>query len=310
MTAEDNASGYRYGFNGKEQDFAWKQQDGTIYDYGARVYEPLTSRWMSADPSRSMYPSTSPYHFAGNNPINLRDPDGKVVVDANGNIVYSSEGKFEPLKDQPKNYSENERLVGKKVEIYANDGTAITAYEIKKENLVYKQKMTELDGHNVVITVAEWENDNDENQSYDCHGYTFVKGNFWIQSHQVDELLEHDGYYQKPNISPEDAEGGNISLYCNDSYDPYNNEKNSNYSHSGVLNQDGTIKSKWGRNELKNTSNEEVEGRYGPRSEIYSKIPDAKLSKDKLKPAKTESQTRKLSDKEKIRLQNQGIIKK
>ena len=45
QTAEDNKTGYRYGYNGKEQDFSMKNIDGADYDYGARIYDARVARF-------------------------------------------------------------------------------------------------------------------------------------------------------------------------------------------------------------------------------------------------------------------------
>ncbi len=64
----------RYRFNGKEeQSFA-----GLPYiDYGARMYDPCTARWLSQDPLAEKYYFISPYAFCSNNPVNFVDPDGR-----------------------------------------------------------------------------------------------------------------------------------------------------------------------------------------------------------------------------------------
>jgi len=69
-----NGTGYRYGFNGKEQD---KETSNTnTYDYGFRIYNPALGRFLSVDPLTKSYPWYTPYQFAGNNPIAAIDLDG------------------------------------------------------------------------------------------------------------------------------------------------------------------------------------------------------------------------------------------
>ena len=74
--------GYRYGFNGKENDNEVKKdQDGnpnvgTQQDYGMRIYDSLTGRFLSVDPLTAKYPWYTPYSFAGNMPIRFIDMDG------------------------------------------------------------------------------------------------------------------------------------------------------------------------------------------------------------------------------------------
>jgi RHS repeat-associated protein len=86
-----------YRFTGKELD----EETGLIY-FGARYLNPQTSMWLSADPAMGEYIPRAPiddearkynqnlpgmggvynyvnlhvYHYAGNNPVKLVDPDG------------------------------------------------------------------------------------------------------------------------------------------------------------------------------------------------------------------------------------------
>jgi len=74
--------GYRYGFNGKENDNEVKKdQDGnpnigTQQDYGMRIYDPRLGRFLSVDPITKKFPELTPYQFASNTPIRAIDLDG------------------------------------------------------------------------------------------------------------------------------------------------------------------------------------------------------------------------------------------
>ena len=69
--------GYRYGFNGKEND----AESGT-QDYGMRIYNPALGKFLSVDPITAQYPELTPYQFASNRPIDGIDLDGKEYVES------------------------------------------------------------------------------------------------------------------------------------------------------------------------------------------------------------------------------------
>jgi RHS repeat-associated protein len=71
-----SATSYRYGFNGKEESDE-VYDDGNIYDYGFRIYNPRISKFLSVDPLMKQFPWYTPYQFAGNKPIAFVDLDGR-----------------------------------------------------------------------------------------------------------------------------------------------------------------------------------------------------------------------------------------
>jgi len=70
-----SGAGYRYGFNGKENDNE-VQGVGDQIDYGMRVYDPRAGRFLSVDPITQKFPNLTPYQFASNTPIWASDLDG------------------------------------------------------------------------------------------------------------------------------------------------------------------------------------------------------------------------------------------
>lgn len=69
------SGGYRYGFNGKENDNEIKGE-GNQQDYGMRVYDPRIGKFLSVDPLTKSYPELTPYQFASNIPMAGVDRDG------------------------------------------------------------------------------------------------------------------------------------------------------------------------------------------------------------------------------------------
>jgi RHS repeat-associated protein len=64
-------SGYRYGFNGKENDDETNWQH-----YGERDYDPRIARLFAVDPLTNDFPELTPYQFASNRPIDGIDKLG------------------------------------------------------------------------------------------------------------------------------------------------------------------------------------------------------------------------------------------
>ncbi len=87
---------YRYGFNGKENDNEIEGVGNSI-DYGMRVYDPRSGRFLSLDPIAAQYPWNSPYAFAENDVIRGIDLEGlekyllttSASTDQNGQPVLS-----------------------------------------------------------------------------------------------------------------------------------------------------------------------------------------------------------------------------
>ncbi len=77
----------RYGYNGKErQDFVALP----YLDYGARMYDSRTGRWLNIDPCLEIYKSLSPYLYCAGSPINHIDKEGALI----GFYVASKTGEI------------------------------------------------------------------------------------------------------------------------------------------------------------------------------------------------------------------------
>jgi RHS repeat-associated protein len=73
-------TGYRYGFNGKENDNEVKGE-GNQQDYKTRIYDPRVGKFLSVDPIAEEFPALTPYQFASNQPIESIDMDGMERID-------------------------------------------------------------------------------------------------------------------------------------------------------------------------------------------------------------------------------------
>ena len=146
----------RYGFNGKMKDNE-VEGDGDVYDYGARMLDVRLGRWLSVDPLTKKFPNISPYAFAGNSPIYMVDPDGKIIM------VATESGRQQVLNimtkafgTEGKNFSFNE----KSQLIFTGDATKFN----KDEKEVF-------DGLNSVIISPVVTNVTFEKNAYtDAHG--------------------------------------------------------------------------------------------------------------------------------------------
>lgn len=67
----------------------------SLYDFGARWYNPVTPTWTTPDPMAEKYYGISPYAYCAGDPVNLVDPDGKdiYVFDSSGNYKENSKIK-------------------------------------------------------------------------------------------------------------------------------------------------------------------------------------------------------------------------
>jgi RHS repeat-associated protein len=87
-------AGYRYGFNGKENDNEVKGE-GNQQDYGMRVYDPRLGRFLSVDPLTNKYPALTPFQFASNCPIAGIDLDGGEILPVNSSIYLQTYSGFQ-----------------------------------------------------------------------------------------------------------------------------------------------------------------------------------------------------------------------
>lgn len=74
MLGTDNYNRWR--FAGKEELSVTMLESGLL-DFGARMYEPFSARWISQDPVKEKYYGINPYSYCAGDPVNFVDPDGR-----------------------------------------------------------------------------------------------------------------------------------------------------------------------------------------------------------------------------------------
>jgi len=166
----------RDGFTGQEDqgpDF------GVGYsDFGARQYSPTLSRWLVPDPMGEKYYDVSPYVYCAGNPVNLIDPDGTIIRDKNGKIVYATTGTISAFE-----HTSGVKALLEIGFIFADNGTPIKVF----------RNITK-----------------DKGWDTNCHGVSFTEGKYWLNNDQVPSLLEGDRYNI---VTIEEAKVGDIIIY-------------------------------------------------------------------------------------------------
>jgi RHS repeat-associated protein len=184
LTARAFYRSTRRRYTGKERD-----SETGLYYYGARYLDSRTGRWLSGDPAVSDYVPSAPvndeakkrneslpgmggvfnyanlhaYHYAGNNPVRYTDPDGRLMRDEDGTLIFEPEGEVRGAY-----HASGLSTTMQDGSLYADDGTPILA------------------GENKDASVPGFDTN--------CHGYTFGDGQYWINPEQVPNILEGDGY--------------------------------------------------------------------------------------------------------------------
>ena len=149
------SSGYRYGFNGKENDRETVGTGEGTQDYGFRIYNPSLGRFLSVDPIGRKFAYYSPYHFAGNTPIMAIDLEGAEIKNSYYN--YDNKGQKTTLKNP------DDKVVAEKIdkEIAALHNDDETLFNYINNN--YEVNVT---NGNVGNTVSDADNIGSERTSF------------------------------------------------------------------------------------------------------------------------------------------------
>ena len=135
---------YRFGFNGKENtDEIYGEGNGI--DFGARIYDGRLGRFYTIDKYLNVYPWSSPFCFAVNNPIMFIDFDGNIIKIPNKKDRDLVLGYFKEIglegafkvnwRGQMK---VNQKWIKKNIEKLNNDPTLKEIYEGTKELVTRK----------------------------------------------------------------------------------------------------------------------------------------------------------------------------
>ena len=221
--------------NGMEKDDEIKG-GGNSVDFGSRMLDTRLGRWFSADPMRQHYPGMSPYSAFGNCPIYLKDSEGKLLTDPNGNPIFVDNG---PSKFLSKTYDNNSGTYTEtqtevhQLTYFTNAGEPVYAYKIISKTITtqdYDLKNGEEvqynnDGSVKLRTVKNTTTRNaTENEMMDCHGYTFIGKNSsaktWIMSYEgnysnIDKILQDDGWKDISGTDIKTPQVGDIAIFTN-----------------------------------------------------------------------------------------------
>ena len=159
------AAPHRFSFNGKESDSEVKGE-GNSLDFGARMYDSRSGKWLAIDPLSSRFPYSSTYAYCENSPLFFIDPDGRsikpstgearVAIQAQldnfnqnttlaqifGNTNYGRIGRFNDPNNQS-NLRQNQQVNGFSL-VGMNYATAKRILENDKTGLTVEQKLQAL----------------------------------------------------------------------------------------------------------------------------------------------------------------------
>ncbi len=255
------ATGYRYGFNGKEKD-----NEVVQYDYGFRIYDPRLVRFKSVDPLIKSYPWYSPYHFAGNSPIWAIDLDGLedyVVVKelykngATKNVSIQYTVKKDDVKSTIN--MQFKQLLGKNTDGTDKLGESLTNQKVvriirdanKKEKVEYAEDLNK-EEKAIINQFARNEigNPTDDAWKLTVSGEKYTSGTDRDATTQQDKIAQKNFHLIKdldqtlkngavPFYLPNDGTG---KLVDGASYKPNSDERRF-FSLPGQIKEDGGIKS-------------------------------------------------------------------
>jgi RHS repeat-associated protein len=203
-------SGYRYGFNGKENDNEVRGEGNQI-DYSRRVYDIRLGRFLSVDPLQKKFANLTPYQFSSNDPIESIDLDGlercdyrlsfvnsnpKLDLLSIGKESYSSGGVF-GLFSSTVNIPKHYRVEYNGQHYLFASGGQNSAYASSIKPLPTSTGHLDNVTHDIVYSIAElWAFQNDP--------ASFVKSHVSVEARVNESTTQaiHNGVLQALNDAP------------------------------------------------------------------------------------------------------------
>jgi RHS repeat-associated protein len=195
-----------YLFNGKELD-----EETGLYYYGARYYSSKESVWLSVDPLAEKYPDWSPYAYALLNPVKYVDPDGKIVRDPNGNIVFTATNN----NAQYIQYYNTDQRTGITTVLYFNategkiltdKGNEVTVFRANSPDVYMAQ--IDANGNLISNNVVNQPFEN----GYNCTGNAMADQAFTISSDQItSQYLQDEGFVTLG--AGQQTQAGDVGIY-------------------------------------------------------------------------------------------------
>jgi len=170
---------------------------------------------MCIDPHAEKYYSISPYAYALNNPVKYIDPDGKLVRDQNGNIVFNATNTNATYiqyanKDQNTGITTVVYFNATQGNILTDKGNEVTAFRANDPNV----RMAQIDASGKVVS-NEVINQQFEN-GYNCTGNALADKAFTISSDAITpQYMQDEGL---KTLSPDQqTQTGDIGIYKDNS---------------------------------------------------------------------------------------------
>ncbi|KAB2892917.1 MAG: hypothetical protein F9K28_10780, partial [Bacteroidetes bacterium] len=206
-----SADDYRFGFGGAEKQSGNVLNSGVL-DFADRTYDSRICRWFTSDAEAVRYPSHSPYAFAVDNPIKWTDSDGRIVRDANGNIIVTiTDPNSEWLQSVEELSTGVYRIVyfnTYKGKILTDRGGEVEVHIAKSRDVIVETReyYSDVNGVTTFRILSKTLYDRPSENRYNCTGNALADQQFVIDCRQIDDRYRSDeGFVEL--FPPNDGQG-------------------------------------------------------------------------------------------------------